>query len=338
MFVCFVSFCPSGAFSGSAKSLILLNWANYISPQVLESFEKEYGIPVSVVAYESGDERDVRIMEVQGRGFDLVVGSSGSFKVFQQLEFLEELDETQVPNLKHIHPKWIDPKQPGRVPYLWGTTGVIYRKDLIQIESWKDLYLPRDELKGRLLILPEVRLTVGFGLLALGYAFNSTNVEQLGEVKQLLADLRPHVRHVGDIFNSPTDGIVTGETWVGIGYNGQVPILQKFNPNIAYKLPKEGAQAWIDFIGVLRRSEQKEKAIAFINFINEPENAATNTQFTGFASANQAAAAFLPPEILNDSSIYISEKDWNKLNILDESHDAVTRSHYFAAFSQLTKK
>ena len=55
--------------------LQLYNWGNYTSPELLEKFEAETGIKVTVTDFDSNDTALAKI-EAGGAGFDLVVPSA----------------------------------------------------------------------------------------------------------------------------------------------------------------------------------------------------------------------------------------------------------------------
>ncbi|MDP1577459.1 MAG: putrescine/spermidine ABC transporter substrate-binding protein, partial [Cypionkella sp.] len=55
--------------------LNLFNWGDYTSPELLEKFEKETGIKVTVTDYDSNDTALAKV-SVGGGGYDLVVPSA----------------------------------------------------------------------------------------------------------------------------------------------------------------------------------------------------------------------------------------------------------------------
>ncbi len=60
----------------------------------------------------------------------------------------------------------------------------------------------------------------------------------------------------------------------------------------------------ISYLIVLEKSNKKELARAFVNFLNEPENAAQLAQFVYYATPNLAAEKLLPAGFLADPVIY----------------------------------
>ena len=98
--------------------------------------------------------------------------------------------------------------------------------------------------------------------------------------------------------------LVRGEARAAMVYSGDAMMVAEHNENIAYVVPEEGSNLWVDYLAVLKRSRQKQLAMDFINFLNEPENAAQLAQFVYYATPNREAEKRLPKEFLEDPVIY----------------------------------
>ncbi|HAR52242.1 MAG TPA: putrescine/spermidine ABC transporter substrate-binding protein, partial [Roseovarius nubinhibens] len=55
--------------------LNIFNWGNYTSPDLIEKFEKEYDIDVTITDYDSNDTALAKV-RAGGHGFDIVVPSA----------------------------------------------------------------------------------------------------------------------------------------------------------------------------------------------------------------------------------------------------------------------
>ena len=91
-------------------------------------------------------------------------------------------------------------------------------------------------------------------------------------------------------------------------YSGDALMVQEHHEDIEYVLPEEGGNIWVDYLVVLESSKNKDLALAFINFLNEPENAAQLAEFVYYATPNKAAEKLLPAEFLEDPVIYPSKE------------------------------
>lgn len=295
--------------AAQAKELIFLNWANYMDPDILLEFKQRTGITVKQSYFDSDTTRDELLLETEGKGFDLVLINDASMKILAQRGWLETLDEQAIPNLKHINSRWRSQFEESRafgVPYLWGTVGIVYRKDLVpfSVSSWMDLLRPTPELHGKISMIADSADMIGMALKALGYSLNSVNEEELNEAEALLQAQAPAVKTYRYLSLNQDSALLSGKIIMSMMYNGDTYALQKYNENIAFVLPKEGGNIWTDYLSVLSASPRKEEAKQFINFLNEPEIAARLALFAHYASPNQAAEELLPQAFKNDPIIY----------------------------------
>ena len=99
---------------------------------------------------------------------------------------------------------------------------------------------------------------------------------------------------------------------MAIGYSGDV--LQARDRaaeagqgfEVAYAIPKEGAQVGFDMLAIPDDAPNPENALTFINYILEPQVAAAITNYVYFANPNTAATEFVDDEVQNDPGIYPS--------------------------------
>ena len=216
------------------------------------------------------------------------------------------------PNLIHIDKRWLEafPGLEGyTVPYFWGTMGIAYRKDLVQapLTSWMDILQPAESLRGRIGMVENSRDALGMALKALGYSVNSTDSKQIKAAEQLLLAQKPYVKTYTYIALNEESALVTGDIIATMIYSGDALMVQEHHEEIDYVVPTEGGNIWVDYLVVLENSKNKELAVAFLNFLNEPENAAQLAEFVYYATPNMAAEKLLPAEFLEDPIIYPSQ-------------------------------
>ncbi len=291
------------------KHLSVLTWSAYLDPAVVEAFSQRHQVIFDFTYFESDESRDDYLIRTDGAGYDLILTNYYALNLYQQRNWLLPITETAVPNLKQIDPKWLPAAEGAAqygVPYTWGTIGIAYRTDQIHqpLVSWRDLFQPRPELSGKILMLNHSRDLIGLAAKALGYSLNTADPEQLKAVRQLLLAQKPYVKSYGYLSLNPQSSLVTGEIWAAQIYSGDAIILQKLDPAIAYVAPQEGTTLWVDLWSVAQRSPNQALALAFIDYLNQAEVAAANTRSIAYATPNRGAAALLPKEFLANSIIY----------------------------------
>lgn len=294
------------------KELVIFNWSDYMDPDVVSAFETKYHVKVKQLFFESDTDRDNILLRSSGEGFDLVLVSGAKVNIYRKRGWLAPITTQQVPMLKHIEQKWLRafPGAEGyAVPYFWGTLGIGYRKDLLgrEVNSWMELFKPEAKLHGKIVMLEDGRDLVGMALKALGYSVNTQDKKALLAAEKLLKQQKPYVKKYSYPAVTEKSTLVTGETLMAILYSGDALMLQQHNKNIAYALPREGSNKWVDYFVVMKVSRNKKLAMQFLNFINEPKTAAKMAEFVYYATPNKAAEKLMPKEFLEHPVIYPSQ-------------------------------
>ena len=300
------------AANSEPRELVLLNWSEYLDPDLVEKFETRFNAKLREVYFESDDLRDEMMLETDGRGYDLALVNGISVDLYRKRGWLSPVSETQIPNLKHIDGRWLEafPSLDGyTVPYFWGTMGIAYRKDLVQapLTSWMDILQPAESLRGKIGMVESSRDALGMALKALGYSANSTDSGQIKAAEQLLLAQKPYVKTYTYIALNEESALVSGDIVATMIYSGDALMVQEHHQEIDYVVPAEGGNIWVDYLVVLENSKNKQLAHTFLNFLNEPENAAQLAEFVYYATPNKGAEKLLPAEFLEDPVIYPSE-------------------------------
>jgi len=127
----------------SEGTLNVTNWAEYIGEDTIANFEKEFDIKVTYDMYDSVEAIDTKLLAGK-TGYDVVSHSSSSIARLIAAGIVMELDKSKLPNMKHLredvmtqlNAEW-DPGNKHIIPYMWGTHGVTYNKELI-LETYPD--------------------------------------------------------------------------------------------------------------------------------------------------------------------------------------------------------
>ena len=162
---------------------------------------------------------------------------------------VQELNKDNIPNISQMDEEYlnldIDPGNKYSVPYMFGTVGLIYNKDVIKedVDSWDILW--DEKYKNKIFMFDTYRDTIGVALKKLGYSLNSENPKEIEEAKELLLKQRNLVDPIYGVDNGTTM-IPAGESDINMIWSGEGLNLQDEYPNLRYVVPKEGANLWID--------------------------------------------------------------------------------------------
>ncbi len=322
LFLLLLLISPVGVQAAETK-LVLLTWEDYIDPDIIAEFERQYMAKVHFVYYEDDDARDLIMAHSNATGFDLVLVDETMLASYRQQNWLYPFNANQLPNLKYVeHPVGHQPLagEIFSVPYFWGTVGILYDPEQFPkpITRWLDYFQPPDNLKAKLLAINTAQTLYALALKALGFSINSTHETELNAATALLRWHRPYVKAYRNVVFSEHSQMVTGSLAAALAYNGDALILMKMNDRLRYIVPDEGGIFWYDSLAILASSTNKRLAMNFIDFINQPHVNARNAQFASFATANRAANQFLPAAFLQNPIIYPPEHVMQQLDVMEQ--------------------
>ncbi len=290
------------ATGASAQELQLYNWGDYTSPELIEKFEAETGIDVTVTDYDSNDTALAKV-QAGGHGFDLVVPSANFVPIWRDLGLIQELDLARLPNHANIAPEWRDVEwDPGRthtIPWQWGSTGVavntsVYSGDI----NTSDIFLdPPPELQGKINVVPEMSDIMGLAILNAGGELCTEDLDVLREVRDTLLAAKPHwlsMDYDSEAKLSAND-IMAAATWNGPSMRARLN-----NPPVRYGYPREGYMLWMDSVALLADAQNVDEAYQFLDFIMAPENAALISNYARYGNGISGSEAFMD-EVMTDA-------------------------------------
>lgn len=321
--------CGSGAGSAEADKLYIFNWAEYIDPEVLVLFEEETGISVSYDEFET-NEIMYPVIEAGTIAYDLVCPSDYMIQKMIENDLLAEINYDNIPNYANLDEAQLafasefDPENKYTVPYCWGTVGILYNTTMVEEAptSWSVLWDER--YKDNILMQDSVRDAFGVTLKYLGYSLNSTDEQELNEAKDLLIEQHPLVQAY--VVDQVRDKMIGDEAALGVIYSGEVLYCMESNENLAYVVPEEGSNVWLDCWVIPKNAQHKENAEAFINFLCRPDIAVMNFEYITYSTPNKAAKALLDEEIQNNPAVFPDKDILSKcetLRYLGEDADAL---------------
>jgi len=291
------------------KELHLFIWANYIAPEVYRLFEKEFGVTVLEENFDSNETLRSKL-QAGVTGYDIIVPSDYTVEALITEGLLAPLDLSKIPNFQNISQRFrglsYDPHNRYAIPYLWGTTGIGYNAHQIKtpLTSWADLFEPArlERYRNRVSMLDDPRETIGAALKYLGYSVNSTDPHALAAAKDLLLAQKPYLaRYDSETYD---DFLLTGDLTVAHGWSGEFAKARLENTAIQYVIPQEGGVIWADNLAIPKSSQRIDLAHTFIDFLLRPEINAMIVNFLRYPSTNEAATAYILPEIVTDPAIY----------------------------------
>jgi putrescine transport system substrate-binding protein len=328
-----VAFCATAA--AEENIVNIYNWSDYIAEDTVAKFEADSGIKVRYDVFDTNEMLEAKLLS-GSTGYDLVVPSI-QFMARQSKALtrtgepvFQKIDKKALANYGNLDKSILDlvaindPDNTYGVPYMIYTVGLGYNVDKIaeripadKIGSW-DMFFDKDTVAkladcgvGALDSPSEVMAA------ALHYLNLKPTSEDRGDLVKataLLQSIRPSIRY----FNTALyiNDLANGDICLVLGYSGDV--LQAKNKagkgvNIAYAIPREGAEVGFDMMAIPSDAPNPKAALKFIDYILRPETAAAISNHVFYKNPNKAATPFVDVEVRNDPGIYPPDEVRTKL-------------------------
>lgn len=280
--------CKAKDTSAADKTLIVSNWPGYIDEDdgkyvsTPTEFERRTGIDVTYTA-DINDNLEFfakvvnQLGACQSSNRDLFMLTDWMAARMIQVGWIQPLDRKKIANvhdnliesLRHVG--W-DKDRTYSAPWQSGLTGIAYNKSKVdEVRTFEEL-LSRDDLRGRISLLSEMRDTMGLIMLSQGADpadFDQSDWENAIErLRKARGDGQIRAFTGNDYIQDLAAGnIVACEAWSG-------DVAAAENDDLVFVSPEEGQMIWSDNMMVPNLSPHKSNAEAWINYYYEPEVAA----------------------------------------------------------------
>ena len=292
-----LSGCGSDA---SANVLNVYNWGEYIDTDLLDRFEQETGIKVIYNTFDSNENLYSRIRTTSD---DVIIPSDYAISRFIDEDMLRPLNFDNIPNMKYIDEKYthldFDPEQKYSVPYAWGVVGIVYNTkyvDEADIGSWDLLWNP--QYANRTAMFNNSRDALGIALMYLGCSLNTTDKDELRQAADLIIAGKPVYQ--GIWMDQILEKLPSEEIVAAPYYNGDAVTMIDENPDLAFYVPKEGTNLFVDAMCIPKNAKNVSGAEKFINFMCSTEAAMANWEYVGYSSPQTEVYNELDEEITSD--------------------------------------
>jgi spermidine/putrescine-binding protein len=312
----------------------VLNWPDYINPDVLSNFEKETNIRVLHDVFASSSETKELLLNGSNR-YDLMVQSGADMRqVLEGQNAVEALDHTKLPNAKNLDPAaltfsdLLDPGNKHSVPYMWGTVGLGVNQEKVRaikpdapINSLAiilDPAIAAEISKCGIALIDEPNDVVPALIAYLGGDMKNIGTTDLETLDAALAKVSQYIKVVST--DSYINSLAEGKYCVAWGYSGDIffardMAIEKKAGTIVYNVPKEGSQLWFDLLVMPSKAPNKDGAYQLLNYLMKSEVAAANTNFIQFANPVLTSTPFIEPELLKNPGLYPPKSVLKRLTI-----------------------
>ena len=320
----------------SDRVVNVCSWGEYIDESLITRFEEETGIRVNYQTAES-NEALYSLIKMGGADFDVIVPSDYMIARLIEEDMLAELDYDNIPNFDLIDDTYkhlsYDPENKYTVPYTWGALGIIYNTAMVSepITSWSAMFDP--QYAGQVLMINNSRDAIGAALLSLGYSLNTTDESQLEEAFSLIKQAKDNGVYQAFVMDEVFGKMEGGNAAIAMYYAGDYLTMLENNEDLAFVIPEEGSNWFVDAMCVLKSSQHKDEAEEWINFIASTDANLANMDDIWYASPNAEALEEYPAyyQEVNDE-----ELDPELYEIMAPSEETLARCELYKNLPKAT--
>lgn len=323
-------------FKGKGISINVYNWGEYISTGADEGtldvngeFEKLTGIKVNYTNYATNEELYAKL-KGGGTTYDVIIPSDYMISKMIKEELIQPLNMDNIPNYKYIMDNYrnlaYDPENAYSVPYTWGTVGIIYNAEQIDVPKeeidWDILW--DEKYKDQILMFDNPRDAFAVSELLLGYSLNTENPSELKAAAEKLKEQKDVVQAY--VMDEVFDKMAAGEALLAPYYAGDALTILEDNEDLDFVVPKSGTNLFVDAMCIPSSAKQKEAAEMYINFMCEPDIAFANIDYICYSTPHSGAYEMLDDEVKEShvsypDSQFIADKTTVFVNLSDEAND-----------------
>lgn len=319
--------------STDSNSLVVLNYGKYINESAIKIFEEETGINVKLEEYESPEEMYTKF-KAGSIGYDVICTSDYMVERLIREGEVQEIDFSSFNNYENLNPdileaaRIFDPDNCYSMPYFYGTLGILYNTGYVAEEEaasfqilWDDSY------KDSIIMQNSVRDTFVPALRLLGYDINTQNPDELNAAADLLARQKPIV--YAYYVDETADEMAAGNAALALVYSGEAAYAMDLNEKLAYNVPDEGSNLWIDSWFIPKSSRNKENAEKFLDFLCRKDAAMLNFEYVYYASPNIKVIENLDEETLSNTTIFPTEETLKNCTVYQQSDPETTQLYSY---------
>jgi spermidine/putrescine transport system substrate-binding protein len=299
------------------KILKIYNWADYIDEDLLTEFpawyKKQTGEDVKIV-YQVFDMTEVMYTKIAlgKEDFDLVCPTQAIIERMMKNKLVQPFQRnigTASAYFDNVSPfirQRLDAfSMSGMkaenyvVPYMWGTSGILYNTKLIQsgeVNTWACFWNP--ENKGKMLMKDSYwdvyniaaiygdYANIASGKRTLYGVANDHTASDIALVEKKIKEMRPYLAGWEADFGK--DMMTRGEIWLCYAWSGDavwaIEEASAVGVSLDYVVPKEGSNIWFDGWIIPKYARNTKAASYFLAYLCQWESAMRNMDVCGYTS------------------------------------------------------
>ena len=296
--------------------LKVYNWDEYVWTKVLKDFEAKFDVEVELTTFYNMAEAKNKLRTGQA-DFDVFFPTPDILPQLVAGKLLQPVNQDYLPNLEaHVWPQltdpWYDKGSRYSVPYVVYTTGIAWRKDMVDEDIgardnpyevfWDSQYA------GKVGIYDDYREAMSMVMLKNGIRnINTHDSQDIDTVKKDLIEMANAVK-VRTTIDGAYAGVPEGKFAIHQAWSGDIVAGPYYMPGSDYGDPDGLLQYWwepngvigSDQIAILKSARNPVLAHEFLNFMLEPKYAIKNFSWVGYQPPQND---FAPQSLIKDGYV-----------------------------------
>lgn len=304
--------------------LNVLNYDIYIDKTLINQFEIDNNVTVKYDTYSTPEEMYIKA-KAGASNYDLIISSEYMIERMINEGMVNKLNFDNIPNYQYIDEKFknqpYDPNNEYAVPYFWGTLGILYNKNTVDVssKSWDILWDENHDQ--RIIMMDSQRDSFAAALKLLGYSLNTVNEKELDEAKALLLKQKPLV--MAYITDGAPDIMISEEADMALVWSGEAVSAMSENENLGFIIPKEGSNIWIDAMFIPSTTKAQPLAEKFIDFLCTKDATLRNIDEIWYSTVHTEAIKEVDEELLNNEAFNIPEEDIKNMEMFRDPKEFI---------------
>jgi putative spermidine/putrescine transport system substrate-binding protein len=269
-------------------------WKTWFENTFTTSFGKENNVRIIITVGDPAAHTARVIAEKGNPNYDFIHHTQINMMQLGSMGLLEELKESDIPNLKDVHPAFKNPYMAGNVITPFGLAYNV-KKSPKKVTSWMDLWDPA--FRGKVAIPKWAWIgETWFNSINKVLGGTEDNIDPgLKKCRELIKDnkaiIMDSVEHGKNLF-------VSEEIWIAPYYNARTEQAKKAGAPVEFAYPTEGGLNWYFNVAALkgRPKENKELSFKFINYTLDPKRQLEFSLLCGYPPTNMKTMSMIPAD------------------------------------------
>ena len=285
------SSCGRNVEEKAENQIVVFNYGDYIDRDILKQFEKETGIKVVYEEFLTPEAMYTKYKNGTVK-YDLICCSDYMIDKMIKEKEAREINYTAMEHIGNIGETYwkvsesFDGDRKYTVPYFWGTVGILYNTTMVDgvPGSWNDLWDAK--YKNNIIMQNSVRDSFIPPLILDGCSINTTDEKSLRKALEALKRQKSLVQSY--LVDEVRDDMVNEQAAMAVIYSGEASLATEYNEDLAYVVPKEGSNVWMDSWVIPEGAKNYNGAVKFLDFLCRTDIAEKNFEYVYYSTPNQS--------------------------------------------------